>query len=66
MGPVPFNPDEKLNLTGLADEELLERLGTLAYTYQMSALEGLAVDEHTNVEATALEAELSRRGVPRS
>ena len=52
-------------LHGLSDDELLQRVGEMAYAQQMSALEGLELDEQTRAEARALEQEIQRRGLQR-
>ena len=50
-------------LSTLADEDLLQRVGEMAYAQQMAAAEGLAVDDATRLEADALAAEVARRGL---
>lgn len=54
-----------LDLEKLTDDELLRKVGEMAYAQQMSALEGLdsLEDEAQRAEARALEAEMSRRGL---
>ena len=47
----------------LSDDELLQRAGEIAYAQQMSALEGLDLDEATRLEARVLEEEITRRGL---
>ena len=54
---MKLNPLEKLT-----DDELLQRVGEMAYAQQMSALEGLD-DEGMRAEARALEEEIKRRGL---
>lgn len=51
------------DLSALADEELLRRVGEMAYALQMCAAEGLAVDDDTRREVATLAAELARRGL---
>jgi hypothetical protein len=53
------------SLQALSDDELLQRVGEMAYAQQMSALEGLDVDEAARAEAVALQAEIERRGLQR-
>ena len=52
-------------LRALSDDELLQRVGQVAYAQQMTALEGLTLDEATQAEARALEQEITRRGLQR-
>lgn len=52
-------------LRTLSDDEILQRVGEVAYAQQMTALEGLALDEATQAEARALEEEIKRRGLQR-
>ncbi len=46
--------DLATNLANASTEDLLKRRGELAYGLQMSALEGVAVDEETAAEAARL------------
>jgi hypothetical protein len=52
-------------LRTLTDDELLQRVGEVAYAQQMTALEGLTLDEATQAEARALQEEIQRRGLQR-
>jgi hypothetical protein len=52
-------------LSALSDDDLLQRVGEMAYAQQMSALEGLTLDDQTLAEARALEEEIQRRGLQR-
>jgi hypothetical protein len=50
-------------LQSLSDDEVVRRVGELAYAQQMMALEGLSEDDATREHARALYAELGRRGL---
>lgn len=52
-------------LRTLSDDELLQRVGEVAYAQQMTALEGLTLDVATQAEARALDEEIKRRGLQR-
>ena len=55
--------NELTALAALADDALLQRVGEMAYALQMSASEGLVVDEATRLQVQLLEAEVARRGL---
>ncbi len=65
MSPVSPVSEPLRTLHALSDDEILQRVGEVAYAQQMTALEGLTVDEATQAEARALEEEIKRRGLQR-
>lgn len=63
--PSTFNSTTEAAVRTLSDDDLLKRVGEVAYAQQMSAFEGLELDETTRAEARALEQEIQRRGLQR-